>query len=246
MPEELTMKKDVAASAAGADKNEIVVYQPEGGEFHIEVRVENESVWLNRQQMAILFGKDVKTIGKHIANALKEELKDIPTVANFATVQNEGGRDVRRNVEHYNLDVIISVGYSINHRMLAMGGTEISLFKQNVDMRLTAVEQRVDFFVNTAHNVQNQKIEQLSHDVQKVKIFTPMLKFFHQSQGFRGKSRLFLQSGRCGVSPLEGVAKNAARRLQRGGAFPPHQKYNTRYTIAQTYINVGYKKTPVT
>ena len=266
------MKKDVAASAAGADKNEIVVYQPEGGEFHIEVRVENESVWLNRQQMAILFGKDVKTIGKHIANALKEELKDIPTVANFATVQNEGGRDVRRNVEHYNLDVIISVGYrvksangvkfrqwanqvlrdhllrgySINHRMLAMGGTEISLFKQNVDMRLTAVEQRVDFFVNTAHNVQNQKIEQLSHDVQKVKIFTPMLKFFHQSQGFRGKSRLFLQSGRCGVSPLEGVAKNAARRLQRGGAFPPHQKYNTRYTIAQTYINVGYKKTPVT
>ena len=155
------MKKDVAASAAEADKNEIVVYQPEGGEFHIEVRVENESVWLNRQQMAILFGRDVKTIGKHIANALKEELKDTPTVANFATVQNEGGRDVHRNVEHYNLDVIISVGYrvksangvkfrqwanqvlrdhllrgySINQRMLAMG----ALFKQNVDMRLTAV-----------------------------------------------------------------------------------------------------------
>ena len=194
MPEELTMKKDVAASAAGADKNEIVVYQPEGGEFHIEVRVENESVWLNRQQMAILFGRDVKTIGKHIANALKEELKDTPTVANFATVQNEGGRDVRRNVEHYNLDVIISVGYrvksangvkfrqwanqvlrdhllrgySINQRMLAMGGTEIALFKQNVDMRLTAVEQRVDFFVNTAHSAQNKRIEQLSRDVQKV------------------------------------------------------------------------------
>ena len=188
------MKKDVAVSAAEADKNEIVVYQPEGGEFHIEVRVENESVWLNRQQMSILFGRDVKTIGKHIANALTEELKDIPTVANFATVQNEGGRDVRRNVEHYNLDVIISVGYrvksangvkfrqwanqvlrnhllkgySINHRMLAMGGTEISLFKQNVDMRLTAVEQRVDFFVNTAHSAQNQRIEQLSNDVQKV------------------------------------------------------------------------------
>ena len=188
------MKKDVAASATGADKNEIVVYQPEGGEFHIEVRVENESVWLNRQQMAILFGRDVKTIGKHIANALKEELKDIPTVANFATVQNEGGRDVRRNVEHYNLDVIISVGYrvksangvkfrqwanqvlrdhllkgySINQRMLAMGGTEIALFKQNVDIRLSAVEQRVDFFVNTAHSAQNQRIEQLSNDVQKV------------------------------------------------------------------------------
>ena len=62
--------------------------------------------------MADLFGRDVKTIGKHINNALKEEL-DNSTVANFATVQNEGGRDVERNIEYYNLDMIISVGYRV-------------------------------------------------------------------------------------------------------------------------------------
>ena len=73
------------------DKNdektgEIVLYQPEGA-VKLEVRVENETVWLNRQQMSILFNRDVKTIGKHIANAKKEELREFPTVANFATVQ---------------------------------------------------------------------------------------------------------------------------------------------------------------
>ena len=62
--------------------------------------------------MADLFGRDVKTIGKHINNALKEEL-DTSTVANFATVQNEGGRDVEKNIEYYNMDMIISVGYRV-------------------------------------------------------------------------------------------------------------------------------------
>ncbi len=70
------------------EKGEIVLYQPEG-EVRLEVRVENETVWLNRQQLAILFNRDIKTIGKHITNALKEELKDLATVANFATVQSE-------------------------------------------------------------------------------------------------------------------------------------------------------------
>jgi hypothetical protein len=71
-----------------------------------------ETVWLTRNQMAELFDRDVKTIGKHINNALKEEL-DHSTVANFATVQMEGGREVERNIEHYNLDMIISVGYRV-------------------------------------------------------------------------------------------------------------------------------------
>ena len=65
--------------------------------------------------MAELFGRDVKTIGKHINNALKEEL-DNSTVAKFATVQNEGGRDVERDIEHYNLDMIISVGYRVKSK----------------------------------------------------------------------------------------------------------------------------------
>ena len=70
-------------------KNEIVVYQPDET-IRLEVRLEDETVWLNRQQMAQLFGRDVKTIGKHVNNALHEELANVPTVANFAIVQNEG------------------------------------------------------------------------------------------------------------------------------------------------------------
>lgn len=73
-------------------KEEIVLYQLGDIATHIEVKVENETVWLNRQQIATLFDRDVKTIGKHIANVLQEELKDFPTVAKFATVQMEGGR----------------------------------------------------------------------------------------------------------------------------------------------------------
>ena len=70
-------------------------------------------MWLNRQQLADLFDRDVKTIGKHINNALKEELKDVPTVAKFATVQKEGERKVSRNIEYYNLDMILSIGYRV-------------------------------------------------------------------------------------------------------------------------------------
>ncbi len=67
-------------------KDEIVLYQLDKLTEHIEVRVEKETVWLNRLQIATLFDRDVKTIGKHIANVLTEELKDFPTVAKFATV----------------------------------------------------------------------------------------------------------------------------------------------------------------
>ena len=90
------------------DGNEIILYQPDST-LTLDVRVENETVWLNRNQIAVLFDRDVKTIGKHINNALQEELTDLPTVAKFAIVQKEGERTVTRNVEHYNLDVIISV-----------------------------------------------------------------------------------------------------------------------------------------
>lgn len=94
----------------------IVLFTAKGDEdVTLNVRLQDETVWLNRQQMAELFDRDVKTIGKHIANALKEELDD-STVANFATVQNEGGRIVQRNIEYYNLDVIISVGYRVKSK----------------------------------------------------------------------------------------------------------------------------------
>ncbi len=95
------------------NKGEIIIYNTPDGTTDIDVRLENETFWLNRQQMALLFDRDIKTIGKHINNALKEELCDIPTVAKFATVQIEGNRKVERNVEFYNLDTILSVGYRV-------------------------------------------------------------------------------------------------------------------------------------
>ena len=95
-----------------AKENEIVLFETKDKEITLNVKVNQDTVWLNRNQMADLFGRDVKTIGKHINNALKEEL-DNSTVANFATVQNEGGRDVERKIEYYNLDMIISVGYRV-------------------------------------------------------------------------------------------------------------------------------------
>ena len=94
------------------ETGEIVVYQPDEI-TKLEVRVERENVWLNRHQLAELFGRDVKTIGKHINNALCEELRYVPTVANFAIVQKEGNRLVERIVEHYNIDMIISIGYRV-------------------------------------------------------------------------------------------------------------------------------------
>ena len=93
----------------GRDVGEIVVYQPDDT-ISLEVKVEDENVWLNRKQLAVLFGRDVKTIGKHVVNALKEELEGFPVVANFATTASDGKT---YSVEYYNLDVILSVGYRV-------------------------------------------------------------------------------------------------------------------------------------
>ena len=92
--------------------NKIIKFM--NGDLQIDVTVSpnEETVWLNRNQLATLFDRDVKTIGKHINNALKEEL-DSSTVAKFATVQKEGSRNITREIDYYNLDMIISVGYRV-------------------------------------------------------------------------------------------------------------------------------------
>ena len=93
-------------------KNEIVLFETKDQEIKLSVPVNKGNVWLNRQQMADLFDRDVKTIGKHINNALKEEL-DNSVVANFATTASDGKS---YNVEHYSLDMIISVGYRVKSK----------------------------------------------------------------------------------------------------------------------------------
>jgi hypothetical protein len=90
-------------------KSDTVVYND--GELELKVSVENETVWLNRNQISELFGRDVKTIGKHISNVFKEkELDKFSVVANFATTALDGKT---YNIEYYNLDVIISIGYRV-------------------------------------------------------------------------------------------------------------------------------------
>ena len=99
------------------DKKEIVLFTDGNVALEVPITPEQDTVWLNRNQMAELFERDVKTIGKHVNNALKEELQDqTATVANFAIIQKEGERSVMRQVAHYNLDVIISVGYRVKSK----------------------------------------------------------------------------------------------------------------------------------
>ena len=94
-------------------KNEIIIFEDQ--KVKLEVNMKDETVWLNTEQMAQLFDRDSKTIRKHINNVLNEEL-DSSTVAKFATIQKEGSREVKRNIDYYNLDMIISVGYRVKSK----------------------------------------------------------------------------------------------------------------------------------
>ncbi len=97
-----------------ADKGEILIYQSPGGTTKVDVRLEDETVWLSLNQLSELFQKAKSTISEHITNIYEEgELQEEATVRNFRTVQQEGKRRVSRDTAHYNLDVIISVGYRV-------------------------------------------------------------------------------------------------------------------------------------
>lgn len=157
-----------------AEKNEIIVYQPEGGEFHIEVRVENETVWLTQAQMAELFNATKQNISLHIAKIFKEgELDSKVVVKEYLTTTQHGaisGKTQVHSVKNYNLDVIISVGYriksiqgtrfrqwanqvlkehllrgfSVNQRLVSHENR-----LENLDSRIINLEKQVDFFVKT-------------------------------------------------------------------------------------------------
>ncbi len=98
--------------------SQILLYQTEDGQTRLEVQLQKDTVWLSLNQMADLFQRDKSVISKHIKNIFEEgELSQDSTVAKFATVQSEGSRQVERDIESYNLDVIISVGYRVHsHR----------------------------------------------------------------------------------------------------------------------------------
>ena len=104
-----------------SDNSEIIIYQTEDGHTKIDVHIEKETVWLTQAHMAELFQTTKQNISLHINNAFKEgEIEPLATVKEYLTVQNEGEREVSRSVKHYNLDVIISVGY----RVKSLRGTQ--------------------------------------------------------------------------------------------------------------------------
>ena len=146
------------------NKGEIVMYQPDET-IRLEVRVENETVWLTQQQMAELFNATKQNISLHINNIYDEgELEQIATVKDYLTVQKEGKRMVKRHINLYNLDVIISVGYRVKslrgtrfrqwaNRILKeylLNGYSINQRFDYIERRLTATEQKIDFFVRSS------------------------------------------------------------------------------------------------
>jgi len=108
-----------------SNNDNMLIYRSADGKIKIDVRLENETVWLSLDQMATLFGRDKSTISRHVKNVFEEgELSPETTVANFATVQAEGNREVARNIDYYNLDIIISVGY----RVKSQQGTQFRIW----------------------------------------------------------------------------------------------------------------------
>lgn len=146
------------------NKGEIILYQPDNS-IQLEVRIEEDTVWLTQQQMALLFGVNRTVIVKHIKNIYRTmELNEISTCAKNAQVQQEGGRQVMREVNYYNFDMIISVGFRVN----SINATKFRQWANNVlrehllhgyvvNQRLLQLEHKVaehdrqiDFFVRTS------------------------------------------------------------------------------------------------
>jgi hypothetical protein len=133
-PGEIAMKgkaprtKEVQEPPPGYNESAIAIYETPSG-VRVDVKLERETVWLNLNQMSILFDRDKSVISRHLRNVFKEkELDRDSTVAFFATVQNEGGRTVERQVEYYNLDAVISVGYRVNSKR----GTQFRIWATSV------------------------------------------------------------------------------------------------------------------
>ena len=130
-------------------QNEIVIYQSEILTSHIEVRIEDETVWLTQLQMIDLFQSTKQNISLHINNIFKEgELNEFSTVKDYLTVQQEGNRKVKREVKIYNLDVIISVGY----RVKSQRGTQFRIWANKILKEYLLNVNRSSLIVNRKTN----------------------------------------------------------------------------------------------
>jgi hypothetical protein len=143
--------------------NEIILYQTDELPEHIEVRLDGDTVWLSLNQIAQLFNRDKSVISRHLRNIYKSgELIQEATVAKNATVQIEAGRQVTREIEYYNLDAILSVGYRVNSKQ----GTQFRIWATNVLrsylLKGYALNQRIDRIEN--------KYDSLSHKVHEISL----------------------------------------------------------------------------
>ena len=140
-------------------KNEIILFENQG--VKLEVNLKDETVWLNLEQMAELFKRDKSVISRHINNIFKEEeLVKSSTVAKFATVQNESGRSVTRNIDYYNLDVIISVGYRVKS-------------KEGTKFRIWATKILKDYMLK-GYAVNQKRLEYLEKTIKLIDIANRM------------------------------------------------------------------------
>lgn len=136
--------------------NQIEIYQGTDGLTQIEVKFEEDTVWLNQKQLAEPFGKDVRTISEHIKTIYKsQELEKGSTIRNFRIVQIEGKRNIERNIDHYNLDVIISVGYRVNS-------------KQGIQFRQWPTKRLKDYLIQ-GYAVNENRLAQKEQEVQTLK-----------------------------------------------------------------------------
>ncbi|RTY91115.1 DNA-binding protein [Flavobacterium sp. RSP46] len=136
--------------------NEIIIYQSEILTSQIEVRIEDDTVWLNRIQLADLFDRDIKTIGKHISNALKEELEGIQVVAKFATTASDGKT---YQVEFYNLDMIMSLGYRVKSNRGVQFRIWANKILKNYLLKGYAIHHRMDVLEKKVGSLENKNNE---------------------------------------------------------------------------------------
>jgi hypothetical protein len=146
------------------NKGEIILYQPDNS-LNLEVRIEDETVWLTQAQIAELFGTEVPAISKHVNNIYKvEELDKTSTVSILETVQQEGNRTIKRKMAYYNLDMILSIGYRVNSinattfrkwatktlKEYILKGYAINQRFERIEHRVSETEKKIDFFVKTS------------------------------------------------------------------------------------------------
>ncbi len=150
------------------NNSNIEIYQIENGKTEIAVRLENDTVWLSLNQLSDLFQRDKSVISRHIRNIYEEsELGSEGTVAKFATVQKEGGREVERNIDFYNLDIIISVGY----RIKSQRGTQFRIWANKI------LKDHLIKGYTLNEKLLSQKNEQLKELKESVKILSNVLNY---------------------------------------------------------------------